>query len=182
MIRPMTPPPLPTTIRYTLTRNDLISLRMGSLWRNRSIRIFYPIFFVVVFLINFYGGDAVGVPAAGRLTTAAVAAGIPCAIGLGVTIIIALAGAYRKNTGVLGEHEIQLTDWGLIERTDVNQSVHRWPGVGRIVRTADFLIIHVGDAQYLAVPTTAFASVSALDAFEAELHEKHNRAQTSVSK
>jgi hypothetical protein len=168
----MTPPPLPTSIRYTLTRHDLISLRMGSIWRNRFVRVFYPAFFVIVFLINFNAADARQDPPATRITTAALAAGLPCVVGLVFTIGVALFGAYRKNPGVLCEHEIQLTDYGLIERTDVNQTVHRWQGISRIRRTSEYLLIYTSESQFLAIPTSAFSSGQALDSFESELRQK----------
>ncbi|HEY6228357.1 MAG TPA: YcxB family protein [Verrucomicrobiae bacterium] len=172
----MTPPPLPTSIRYTLTRSDLISLRMGSIWRNRFVRYFYPIFFVVIFALNFNNEEVRNDPRARRITVATLEAGVPCVIGLAFTIGVAIFGAYRKNPGVLCEHEIQLTDYGLIERTDVNQTVHRWPGIGRIRRTAEFLLIYTGESQFLAIPNTAFPSVQALDSFEAELRQKSTGA------
>lgn len=168
----MTPPPLPTSIRYTLTRSDLISLRMGSIWRNRFVRFFYPIFFLVVFGLNVNTDEARGDSPGKRITIAALAAGIPCVVGLAFTIGVALYGAYRKHPGVLCEHEIQLTDYGLIERTEVNQTVHRWPGIGRIRRTAEFLLIYTGDSQFLAIPNIAFPSMQALDSFESELRQK----------
>jgi hypothetical protein len=168
----MTPPPLPTSIRYTLTRNDLIGLRIGSIWRNRFVRYFYPIFFVIVFALNFNTDEARLDPSGKRVTIAALTAGIPCALGLAFTIGVAIFGAYRKNPGVLCEHEIQLTDYGLIERTDVNQTVHRWPGISRIRRTAEYLLIYTAESQFLAIPNSAFPSIQALDSFEAELRQK----------
>jgi hypothetical protein len=149
---------------------------MGSIWRNRFIRYFYPVFFVIVFGFYFNADEARLDPPGKRLTIAALTAGIPCALGLAVTIGAAILGAYRKNPGVLCEHEIQLTDYRLIERTDVNQTVHRWPGIGRIRRTAEFLIIYTGESQYLAIPDVAFPSMQALDSFEAELRQKSTGA------
>jgi len=152
-------------------------LRVSSVWRNRFVRVFYPGFFVVVFFLEFARGEGRSDPMGKRIIVAALAAGIPCVIGILVTVGAAFLGAFRKNAGVICEHEIQLADWGLVERTDVNDSVHRWTGIGRTLRSNGYLIIYTGEAQYLASPTSAFASAASLDAFEGELRQKMGMAR-----
>jgi hypothetical protein len=82
---------------------------------------------------------------------------------------------FKKYRGVLGEHELEVRADGLVERTDVNESLHRWAGFHKIVSTGRYLYIYVTDVNVHIVPRRCFGSEQEEHGFRGEL-EKHIRA------
>jgi len=76
---------------------------------------------------------------------------------------------FRKYRGFLGEHELEVRDEGLVERTDVNESLHRWSGFHKIVKTTRYLYIYVTDNNVHIVPRRCFASEQEQRAFLDEI-------------
>jgi hypothetical protein len=85
------------------------------------------------------------------------------------TAVLALTILTRKYHGVLCEHTIEVTDRGLIERTDVNETVHRWAGFHKVVRSRRYLRLYVTDALVHTVPLRAFASEQQIEDFLREI-------------
>lgn len=54
--------------------------------------------------------------------------------------------------GIVGPHELEITNSDLIERTEVNESKHSWKGLHRIVDTSDYLFIYVTALMAHVVP------------------------------
>lgn len=54
--------------------------------------------------------------------------------------------------GIVGPHELEITDSFLIERTEVNESKHAWKGLQRIVHMPDHLIIYVTALTAYVIP------------------------------
>lgn len=134
-----TPPELPPvispglTITYEVTRWDLFANWMTILLRNRLLQVFvlvalifngwltlapglltrplsHTMFGGVFFLIEFFGILAV----------------CQCALGLAASFLL-------KQRGVVGRHVLQITERGLVERTDFNETLHKWPSICRIL-------------------------------------------------
>ena len=147
---------------YTLTRWDLQRTAAHALSRNRVLLAFFiiistliavvelrtpemaarsltfKIFFIIVF-------DAVFVTFNSALTL----------VVLGLMILI------RRHHGVLGAHTLEVTPSGLIERTEFNETLHRWQGFHRVVRTRSYLYLWVTDSMMHTVPVRSFESEEA---------------------
>lgn len=93
------------------------------------------------------------------------------AIG-GTLFVMFLTVLTKKFRGILGEHELEIQEEGLIERTEFNQTVYRWKGFHKIVATRKHLYIYVTDNNAHIVPRRCFASVIEEQMFRSEL-EKH---------
>ena len=92
--------------------------------------------------------------------------------------ILALANAFLlKHRGVLGEHVLEITEQGLVERTAFNEALHRWP-IGRILSLGGYLYIYVSDNNSHQVPKRCF-SPEEIGGFEAELRTRTRRSPTA---
>jgi len=84
-------------------------------------------------------------------------------------VLIGLTILLGRNRGILGEHVLEVTPDGLLERTDVNESLFRWPGFHKIRETRRYLYLYVTDVQVHLVPKRAFASPTEMRAFQDEI-------------
>jgi hypothetical protein len=84
-----------------------------------------------------------------------------------------------KNRGVVGQHEFEIRDDGLVERTEVNESIFKWAGFHKIRSTRNFLIVFVTDNNVQYIPFTCFASPQHAVKFREDITQ---RWHTSLSK
>ena len=56
------------------------------------------------------------------------------------------------NKGTLGEHELEIDDNGLVERTEVTETRQSWHGVERIVETDEHAFIYVSSMMAHVIP------------------------------
>jgi hypothetical protein len=85
----------------------------------------------------------------------------------------------NKNRGVLGAHELEIRDEGLIERTAVNESTHRWSGFHKVSCTRRFLFIFVTDVIVHYVPMSCFPSKADAKRFQDENERRWRLSSTS---
>ena len=62
------------------------------------------------------------------------------------------------NRGVLGEHELECDDRGLVERTEVNESRQSWQGVERIAETESHAFIYISAMMAHVIPKASVTS------------------------
>lgn len=86
----------------------------------------------------------------------------------------------RNYQGVLGQHTLILADDGLIERTDFNDTLHRWKGFYGIRQTRRYIYLYSTQVLYHTVPKGSFASVSEMDSFLAEIRRRKDEAQRTA--
>ena len=56
------------------------------------------------------------------------------------------------NKGVFGQHEIEIDDDGLVERTEVNETRQSWHGVERIAETDEHAFIYISSVMAHIIP------------------------------
>jgi hypothetical protein len=162
------------TITYAVTRWDVFVNWMTVMIRNRLLQIFIPASMVLCVVLRL-------LPQLGResLRRLLVEAALYC-LGFLVFLVIfqailGLASAFlMPHRGVVGQHTLEITEAGLIERTDVNETLHRWPGVCRITSLFGYLFIYVGENNSHQVPKRAFAP-EFIGRFEAEVRARMRR-------
>lgn len=98
-----------------------------------------------------------------------------CIIGSITMVMLACVVMFKKFRGSLCDHELEIKDEGLVERTDVNETLHRWSGFHKIVRTGRYLYIYVTDNNVRIVPRRYFSSEQQERAFRETL-ESHMRS------
>jgi hypothetical protein len=175
-----TPPEIPPiignkAITYELTRWDVFANWMTVILRNRILQVFvlatlflngwlllgprfgtyslaHLVFDSLVYLVVFFGFIAF------------------------FQVVLGLANAFiPKHRGVVGRHVLEITEQGLVERTDCNETLHRWPSICRILSLWGYVYIYVGDSNSHQVPKRCF-SPSEIDGFVADVRQ---RAETS---
>lgn len=167
------PPVLPvpsaeSTITYELTRCDLFINSMTVALRSRLVQIIL----LLAFLIN---GALILIPQVGKasllelvLTGAGLVIGIVLIV-LFFQVIMAFAIAFlMKQNGVVGRHTLAVTEAGLIERTDFNETLHKWPSIIRVMSLLGSVYIYVGEQNSHQVPRRCF-SPAELDGFMSKL-------------
>lgn len=56
------------------------------------------------------------------------------------------------NKGVFGQHEIEIDDEGLVERTEVNETRQSWQGVERVGETDEYAFIYISSVMAHVIP------------------------------
>ena len=168
------PPEIPPVIRphkaitYELTRWDVFANWMTVIFRNRILQVF-----VLVTLL--FNGWIILAPkfsthSFSRLlfdTLVYLMEFLGCIAFFQVAL--GLANAFiPKHRGVLGQHVLEITEQGLVERTDCNETLHRWPSICRILSLWGYLYVYVSDTNSHQIPKRCF-SPQEMDSFEADL-------------
>jgi prepilin-type processing-associated H-X9-DG protein len=171
----MNPPPvLPpnTKVRFNISRQDLLLCRLHVLTQNKFIlgmilvvSLFIPLtkmnqhqdaqprinpvlFFVIYFLLML-------------------------AFMILLQVVVQVAFLFSsKNQGVLGEHEMELRDDAIVERSTVSELVHRWPGFRKMRCGGGFIFLYVDGNVVYYVPLRAFPTTQAADQFKAEVKRR----------
>jgi YcxB-like protein len=157
-------------IKYSLTRWDLLRWNIYLVNRNRTI---WVMLIGLNSLITFQNLNAPEMAERTLVVTilfVIVWFALMTAIVWSVTVLsLALPVAFKKHKGLLGEHELEIQQEGLVERTAFNEAIHRWAGFHKVVRTRGYLIIYVTDNTAHIVPRRCFPSDHELNHFESAL-------------
>ncbi len=176
------PPELPPVIgprvgiTYELTRWDLFANSMTVILRNRILQVFV----IVAFIFNGWVTLAPGLLTRPIFYTAL--AGIIFLIEFGGFLalcmcVFGLASSFLlRQRGLVGKHVLRITDQGLVESTDFNESLHKWPSVCRILSLWGYLYIYVSDMNTHQVPKRCFSPQEIAD-FEAALRAHAKQAR-----
>lgn len=169
-----TPPEIPPvinpqrSIRYQITRWDLFTNWLTIFLRNRIIQVFV----VAIMILN--AGLILGPGLSARPFSRTVFYGVVYIIGfVGVLLvfqgIVGFATAFLlKQRGIVGQHVLEITEQGLVERTEFNETLHKWTSICRILSIGGYLYIYVSDNNCHQVPKRHF-SIQEISAFEADL-------------
>jgi hypothetical protein len=158
-------------IIYDLTRGDLFIGFLTVILRNRMLQIIVLSFLVVseIVVITFGLGSGLFSSAAVGCVFYAVVYCVLLSISLAC---MSLAMAYLpKERGVVGQHILEITEQGLVERTTFNESMHKWPAICRIVSQFGYLYIYVSYGVYHQVPKRRVPAREMTD-FETQLQAR----------
>lgn len=163
------------SISYELTRWDVFQNHITILFRNRLLQVVILLGIAAVEAIvlrGYYGAPL-------NLLLSASFAAICNLLGwLAVTLLLlSLAISFVfKQRGVVGGHTLEITERGLSERTDYNESLAKWPSIRRVHSTRRYLYIYVSDFNFHSVPKRCFHNEK-IAGFEAELRAFLRRGQ-----
>src|SRR5205823_3416125 len=83
----------------------------------------------------------------------------------------------RKNREALGNHELEIREDGLLERSDVGESLHRWAGFHKVCSTRKHLFIFVTENLVHYVPMRSFSSSQEASRFRDEIKRRADAAR-----
>jgi hypothetical protein len=183
----MTPPPIPpvtdaskrVSIRYSLTRGDILRWQFYQLIRNRLLMALYLGASLLLVWRDLRAPELAEHSLGFKLFYGVFFTGLYFTFyHLLTMLLLACIMMFKKYRGFLGEHELEIRDEGLVERTDVNETLNRWAGFHQLVSTSRYLYIYVTDQNVHVVPRHCFGSAQAEQVFRAEL-ERHIKAAKS---
>ncbi len=167
------------SVRFSLTRADILRWQFYLLVRNRVLIGFMLVVSLLMAWTDLRTPQLAAHSVAYKIFYAALfTLAMFCFVGFTTTLLIVCTVFFKQHRGLLGEHELEIQDEGLVERTDVNESLHRWRGFHKIVRTRGYLYIYVTDSLVHIVPRPYFVSEEAEQAFRDDL-ERHIHAASS---
>ncbi len=166
------PPPIPTnrSITYTISRNDLVVSFVTVFFRSRIVQVF------LLAIGSFTAWTMLPDETKTKPIQAVFFFGVFLVLNLVVILalqtIVAFVNAYLlQHRGLLGEHTLEITEKGLVERTAYNESLHKFLAVRRFVSTSRYLYVYVSDNNYHMIPRRCF-SPGVLERFETELRAR----------
>ena len=176
MISPETAPV--AAISYRLKRGDVFWGMLHAVARNRFNLVFYFVLAGVMSSLAFTDAALRQETIAYKTIYLLLSVIFTLCLASIAMIVFALAMAFmRPLRGIVGAHCIELRDDGILESTDINQSLHRWSGIRRIRRTGAYLQIYVTDFMYHSIPISAFQSPHDADAFLNKIRRRTQAAQ-----
>ena len=110
----------------------------------------------------FLGGSLI-IPSTEELSRVViVAAAVACAVLFSVFFNYRFAASLDRqarrlyeegtNKGMVGQHELEIDDHGLVERTAVNETRQSWHGVERITETEEHAFIYISSIMAHVIP------------------------------
>lgn len=159
------------SITFEVTRGDLFAGFLTVILRNRILQVY------VFALIIIFEAILVGPFLYARSLFHNVVLAITYLLAYFMVLVISmtiigLAQAFLpKQRGVIGQQTLEITEQGLIGRSDFNESLHRWPAICKILSRFGYLYIYVSDSVYHQVPKRCL-SRQELAAFESELRKR----------
>lgn len=157
-------------IRYSLSRADVFFAGLQLMARNWILILFYAGLSVFVFFQTFNLPSRVPQPLAARIFGASCTVAVfLCAIGGAVVLVHGLSILVKKLDGVVGEHTLEVTEEGMVERTAFNETVFRWQGFRPIRRSSTYFYLRPNDTMYFQIPRRPGAVEGDLDGFLREI-------------
>jgi len=175
----MTPPPIPSAyatpalrVKYSLTRGDILRWQFYLLCRHRVLILIVLALALFTAWNDVRQPDVAQFPIAVKICYALFIIVFMFGFASGLTMLsMWLTNRFKKYRGFLGEHELEIRPDGLAERTDINESVHRWAGFHKLITTGGYLYIYVTDNNVHIVPRHFFASPQAEKQFCDEIRK-----------
>lgn len=163
----MTPPPFPVLHhRIHLNRSDLL----GAVWhlslRQKSSWIVGTAISGAIAYTMFTGKNPPDSPykvVATIVILLVLSSFIPL-LGAITTCLTVLATSARQH-GVLGIHDYEVREEGLIEKTDVNESLTRWEGMQGVKETRSYLLLRQAPGLIHIIPRRSFTDPQAFRYF-----------------
>jgi len=157
----------PITIKYSITLYDLIKCRLWAMTHNRFMLGIQGFFSLLIPLQVWnepqFAGQTILVRAIMFLMVFAIMSAFLAVVNMAVQILFVLVS---KNRGVLGWHELEIREDGLVERTDINESLCRWTGFHKLRKSRNYFFLYVTDLAVHVVPKRVFSSVQEAAEFE----------------
>lgn len=159
-----------------LTRRDLAAINLYMLPRAKTNWYFVAILFVVFFIA---GWSATKCCTPHNVMVVALSALVGAIGGLLAGTVISLifmSLIVGKKSGVLGVHHYTLSEQGLHEQTETNESLNKWSGIQSIIKTPNHILFQINSYLFHVLPRRHFQSSEAFAAFYEQAVKLRNAA------
>lgn len=140
-------------IIYSNSIGEVFRAQISMLLGNRSLQIFLSILGIIITYLSFAGEASAGRSIEYKLINSTISVLIAFSVGgiAGILFLI-LDLIIKKNTGVVGKHELILSVEGIEEIAETNHSLHKWSGMRGITETGSFYLLWVTERSAHIVP------------------------------
>ena len=155
-----------TTVSVHITRWDLARLSVFALPRHASFRWVLAALaaFIVIQLSMTRKTPASGIEY-GAIALTAVIFVLGAAVLMFLLNLVVIVLASRESNGVLGLHEYQVREDGLMEITSANETLTKWGGATALHRSSNFVYIQVAPGLFHLFPRRCFPSDESMELF-----------------
>ena len=172
-----TPPVIVRSIRFSLGRLDVLRCRLWVVAHNRKLVTIILLMCIAVPALTYHTPEGIRFPLVYCALYFVMMAAFMCLLNVAFQIAFQAFWLFaNKNRGVVGEHEFEIRDDGLVEKTPFNESLHRWSGFHKIAASRNYLFVFVTDNIVHYIPFRVFASEEDANSFRAELQKRSNTA------
>jgi hypothetical protein len=160
-------------VTYSLTRGDIYLLNLRAVLTRPGLLLIHGGIIAVFTLVMLRDQKVAAESLSYRVTFGIAAALFLTSLMLGFQVVlVALLVSFKKLKGILGRHTLAIAEEGIVETTDFNQSLHRWPGIHRVRSTRRYLLIYINEVSFHAVPRRSFRTRDEASEFEAEVRRR----------
>ena len=148
-----------------ITRLDLVRLNLWALFRLRANLIFLAVVAVGVF-VYLTVSRTPATPTAWAIVVFSSLAGalVGLLAGFVVSLVCILLSSSQK-AGVLGKHIYTVTEQGLHEKTEANETTQKWSGIQSLHKSRSYLFIRVNSFLFHLIPKRALSSEEEFEEF-----------------
>jgi len=108
-------------------------------------------------------------------------AGIALAVAIAMillSIFLTVLSSTRK-AGVLGDHEYNLKDDGLLEITDANETLVKWSSIKSILKSKRFILVQINWYLFHTLPSRCFSSTDEFEEFYTKIQQRVNASNNA---
>jgi hypothetical protein len=185
-------------ISFELEKKDILAFHLHTIFHNKILRILYlgSILFqgynafspLIRWLIS---ENALQMFDTKTILTVILQSGTTFALNILTSIIIFIVVnavylfflmlKYKSNDGTLGHHLIELRENNLLEVSDVNETLHSWKSVQKIMEWRKYVLIYVSPTNAHIIPKRCFNSSEEVKIFIDEAQRLKESAKTNFS-
>jgi hypothetical protein len=167
------PPTIVHSIRFSLSRWDVLRCRLWVVAHNWKLVTILLLMCMAVPVLTCHTPEGMRFPLAYCAFYFVIMFTLMFVFNVALQIVFQVFWLFaNKNRGVVGEHEFEIRDDGLVEKSPFNESLHRWAGFRKIGASRNYLYVFVTDNIVHYIPHAAFASKEEADNFRAELQRR----------
>ena len=177
-IPPILSPSKSRAIKFSVSGLDVLWCRLWVITQNRFLVGLILVFSAFPPFMDVIAPSSQDQSVAFRIFTFIFVFGVILVIMILLQVVIhAILTLCKKNPGVVGEHEFEIRDDGLWERTDVNEALYRWAGFQKMRYVGGFLFVYVGGNMVHYIPRRCFSSDQEFQDFRGELERRFKAAK-----
>ena len=153
-------------IEVHITKKDLIKLSCYLFPRSRGAWIYFVVLFLSMFVFLSYkdgftfSSKSVLIGVVSSFIGALLATLVAWLWNLGCILFMS-----NSKSGVLGKHEYVITEKGLFESTEANESLIKWSSIDEVEINKNYIIIRINQYLFHMLPRRSFNSLAKYEEF-----------------
>jgi|ERR1700726_881176 len=152
-------------VQADIERKDLVALSLYLFPRHRSNWILLGVLIIGIFVFIMVLRKPTSTYNIGAAAFASVVGGLGGLLAGYAFSLLRMLLTLGRRSGVLGKHDYSLTEEGLREVTEVNDSLQKWNGIQDIIALPRYIFFRINGYLFHVIPRRAFASEEQFYAF-----------------